>query len=304
MSKGNRLLPHASSWTARTLDLSSYAGQSIKVRFHFDTFDSAVNGYLGWQVDDIQLSGYDEDAYSFTANAGDVLSITTATPGDGSGEPVNGLDPALLLYAPGGSLVAQDLNGAADGRNAVLNYTVPAGQSGVYCVLVRATAGPGDYTVNVAGATGAPAAFPSVTSTSIANGALIAAYPNTYRVTFSRPVLLSSVDASDLTVNGTAATRLHGHRRADAGNSPSPPPTPATACTRSPSPMVPSRRWTGRRCRRSAPRSIPTSRPPPRHRIEPDPRCRHRSRQFHLYGPVQRRHGGRYPGARGRHAGQ
>ena len=45
-------------------------------------------------------AGDQSDRYSFQATAGQELTITTTTPGDDTGEPVNGLDARLELYAP------------------------------------------------------------------------------------------------------------------------------------------------------------------------------------------------------------
>jgi hypothetical protein len=92
------------------------------------------------------------DFYSFLANVGDVLTITTTTPGDGIGEPANTLDPALQLFNPTGALIAFNLNGAADGHNAVIVATVTT--TGQYKIAVLPTAGAGDYTVRVTRASG------------------------------------------------------------------------------------------------------------------------------------------------------
>ncbi|MFN0050943.1 MAG: hypothetical protein ACKV0T_02055, partial [Planctomycetales bacterium] len=145
------------------------------------------------------------DYYSLSAHEGDVLHLTTSTPGGGSGEPQNVVDPSLELYGPSGVLVASDANGAGDGRNALIDYTVPAGAGGLYNVGVRAATTRGEYTLSVTGATGAPTAF-TATGTTPANGALLAGFPATYRVDFSHSVLLSSVAAGDLTVDGIPAS--------------------------------------------------------------------------------------------------
>ena len=38
-----------------------------------------------------------QDFHAFTANAGDVLTLSTTTPGDGAGQPANDLDPILEI---------------------------------------------------------------------------------------------------------------------------------------------------------------------------------------------------------------
>jgi hypothetical protein len=43
------------AWHQTTVDLSPYAGSTVRVRFHFDTFDGALNGYRGWYIDDVLI---------------------------------------------------------------------------------------------------------------------------------------------------------------------------------------------------------------------------------------------------------
>lgn len=90
------------------------------------------------------------DIYQVTANVGQVLSLGTTTPGDNYGDFDNQLDPLVRVYDANFNLVAQDDNSGADGRNAALNYTVPAGAGGTYYLEVvpsDQTAAPtsGDY---------------------------------------------------------------------------------------------------------------------------------------------------------------
>lgn len=148
------------------------------------------------------------DQYAFAASEGDELILRTTTPGDGADEPANGFDPTLELYAPDGSLVAVNDNGAADGRNAQLSYTVPEGAGGLYRVAVRGVSGSrGEYTLAVEGATGQPAPF-TATAVTPADGAQLAGYPESYTLRLSQPVLLTSVQAADLTVDGAAASAV------------------------------------------------------------------------------------------------
>ena len=148
-----------------------------------------------------------EDHYLFQANTGDSLVITTTTPLDGAGEPLNDLDPVLSLYGPTGDLVVTNDNGGTDERNARIEYVVPVDAGGTYRVVIRLVTGRGEYTLNVSGATGAPTPF-QVTNSSPSDGALLAGYPSTYRVDFSQSLLLTSIDATDLTVDGVPATSV------------------------------------------------------------------------------------------------
>jgi len=43
------------TWYWSAYDLSAYAGQSVLVRFFFDTVDSEANNYFGWMVDNIAI---------------------------------------------------------------------------------------------------------------------------------------------------------------------------------------------------------------------------------------------------------
>lgn len=38
------------------VDLSSYSGHTIRVRFHFDSMDLAFNNYAGWYIDDVSIA--------------------------------------------------------------------------------------------------------------------------------------------------------------------------------------------------------------------------------------------------------
>jgi len=136
-----------------------------------------------------------QDQYLVRANAGDVLTITTSTPGGAA----NTLNPKIELFTQSGTTVlASDLNSAADGRNArIASFNVTT--TGVYRIVVSAESGAGDYTLHVTGATGAPVPF-TVASQSVPNGELRATYPTTFRVDLSEPVLLSSIQASDLQI--------------------------------------------------------------------------------------------------------
>jgi subtilase family serine protease/methionine-rich copper-binding protein CopC/type 1 glutamine amidotransferase len=152
------------------------------------------------------------DQYLIAANSGNNLTITTTTPGDGPYEPGNDLDPLLELYDPAGTLVASNNNWSfadgGDGRNARIVYTVAEGAGGTYRVRISPVLGSGDYTLQVAGAIGARVVPLTVTAVSIADGATLTAWPGTLQLDFNSPLLLTSVQAGDLTVNGTPADRV------------------------------------------------------------------------------------------------
>ena len=145
------------------------------------------------------------DQYQIQVNTNDQLIITTTTPGDGANEPANTLDPKLELYAPDGTLVASDDNGASDGRNASINYT--AAQTGAYRIVVSTVSGTGDYILSVQGATGAQTSTLSVASSSIADQTKYNMYndlPTSLDLTFSTLLNQASLDTSKITINGNA----------------------------------------------------------------------------------------------------
>jgi hypothetical protein len=174
--------------------------------------DTPTNTRQGIQLAENEINALlittDADTYSISANAGDVLHITTATPGSGPGQFHNSFDPKVNLYDPSGNLVASDDNSASDGINAQLTYSVPAGRQGAYFVQVVAsplTATPtfGEFVLSVQGATG-PAPLFQVTKTNPPGGSHLRSL-SSIAVDFNDTILLTSLSASSLTVDGTPA---------------------------------------------------------------------------------------------------
>jgi len=50
-------LPDSASFTNATVDLSAYFGLPCFIRFKFDTIDGVNNGFEGWYIDDITITG-------------------------------------------------------------------------------------------------------------------------------------------------------------------------------------------------------------------------------------------------------
>ncbi len=47
------------AWTASdAISLAAYAGQTIELRFRFDSVDEVENGFVGWLVDDVEFTGF------------------------------------------------------------------------------------------------------------------------------------------------------------------------------------------------------------------------------------------------------
>ena len=105
--------------------------------------DPASSGALGYIVGG---STPNEDWYSINVTGEQTLSLTTFTPGDGTGEFSNTLAPRIQLYSPGNVLLATGTV-LADGRNESLSSIVTA--PGLYRVRVTSqNSASGEYFVS------------------------------------------------------------------------------------------------------------------------------------------------------------
>ncbi|MBX3377704.1 MAG: S8 family serine peptidase [Phycisphaeraceae bacterium] len=48
--------PDSAAWTTQTVNLTSFAGQTINLAFRFDTVDNVSNNFRGWHVDDVRIT--------------------------------------------------------------------------------------------------------------------------------------------------------------------------------------------------------------------------------------------------------
>jgi hypothetical protein len=163
-------------------------------------------------IDDITIPGISDlsDFYKIDVEGNRTVEIQTITPARTEGQFVNHLDPMVRLYDASGQLVASDDNSDSDGHNASLRYRVPRGAGGAYYVEVTssaATAEPttGEYLLSVKGDSGKLPAF-RVANTSIPQGSRMRGPIAQVTVDFNDTILLTSLHASDLTVNGVPAT--------------------------------------------------------------------------------------------------
>ncbi len=170
----------------------------------------ATQGFVsGLAGDGLGVAPSPVSYYSVNANAGDNLHFATSTPAGGPNEFVNNLYPELLLYDPNGNLVAVAAGNGSDGRNSVIDFTVPQGDAGQWIIEVAQspnTSAPtfGEYGLTATGATGTLAPF-TVTAATPAPGALIQP-PSTVTISFNQSVFIPSLTAGELEVNGVAAT--------------------------------------------------------------------------------------------------
>jgi len=146
------------------------------------------------------------DEYAVNLAAGDTVTISTATPSDQAGEFVNTLDPVIELRNPNRALVATDDNSGPDGRNALLSYT--AYLTGTYAIrVVGAAETAGEYVLEVSGHTGPASSF-EIIAADPGHRDVLPTAPATMTVQFNDSMLLTSLEASDLTVDGTPAVAV------------------------------------------------------------------------------------------------
>ncbi len=87
---GNAPSGNSGGWILSTIDISSYAGQLVQVRFYFDTNDGAANTFAGWFFDDVEV---------FSGGGSDVMWLSET--------PING------IIQPGDSqIMTVEVNGA------------------------------------------------------------------------------------------------------------------------------------------------------------------------------------------------
>ena len=182
----------------------TYAGDYYIVADSFGSYIGTYRLTATLTTPNLIRSSDSPDFFIFQANAGDSLVLATTTPGDGPGEPLNTLDPIIELYDSAGILVASDDNGAADGHNALVEYAVPAGGTGIYRVAVRSARESGAYTLRVTGATGGIGPGPSLVATSPADGEPLADPPTALVLTLSEALRVDSVEPGDLVIDGGA----------------------------------------------------------------------------------------------------
>jgi len=146
------------------------------------------------------------DFYRINASGGATLEIETSLPAAKSGEFANGLDPVIRLYDSAGNLVASNDNGESDHRNAKLTYKVPKGAAGAYYVEVGAAGSTaGEYVVSVKQASVQLPPF-IVSAINPADGSRVHGPVGQFTIDFNDVVLLTTLQASDVRIDGISAT--------------------------------------------------------------------------------------------------
>jgi extracellular elastinolytic metalloproteinase len=81
------------AWYEVEIDLSSYIGQNVWIRFEFDTLDSIANNYTGWYVDDVEIISQASVSNTACVDAaeGDSACDTLVTPVEATSGPTGTL---------------------------------------------------------------------------------------------------------------------------------------------------------------------------------------------------------------------
>jgi hypothetical protein len=130
-STSSAQLPLSSAWRNASFSLSAFAGQTVLVRFSFDTVDSTLNNFEGWYVDDVQLTAPAtwHDYYSFSASANDVVSAALKN--------LSGIGTNVFLEDCAGTVLATGAGGSTNYESGIRNFIITTG--GTYFLRVSGT---------------------------------------------------------------------------------------------------------------------------------------------------------------------
>jgi hypothetical protein len=124
-------LPLSGAWRNASFSLGAFAGQTVLIRFSFDTVDGILNNFEGWYVDDVQLAapGAWNDYYSFSASANDVVSAAL--------ENLSGAGTNVFLEDCVGTVLATGAGGSTNYDSGIRNFLITTG--GTYFLRVSGT---------------------------------------------------------------------------------------------------------------------------------------------------------------------
>ncbi len=90
-----------SVWELREVDLSAFAGSTIRLRFFFDTVDSLFNNFRGWYVDDVEITGGGLAAFPAMVETDEDVSVALGiVPVDGE------IDEVVIGDVPDGAFLS------------------------------------------------------------------------------------------------------------------------------------------------------------------------------------------------------
>jgi len=70
-------LGQVGKWVQVYFDLTQYVGQTVNIRFRFDTIDNLYNGFRGWLIDDISVTGSTLPGPTITSVTPQVITFTS-----------------------------------------------------------------------------------------------------------------------------------------------------------------------------------------------------------------------------------
>jgi len=74
-STGLQSVPSSTlTWSAATIDLTGYVGNTVQIQFEFDTVDNQFNNLEGWYIDDVVVRGVANRTHKVTVGNGDTLT--------------------------------------------------------------------------------------------------------------------------------------------------------------------------------------------------------------------------------------
>ncbi|HEX5081206.1 MAG TPA: PxKF domain-containing protein [Blastocatellia bacterium] len=126
-------LPESAVWRNISFSLAAFSGQTVLIRFSFDTLDSIANAFEGWYVDDVQLSTPSvwSDYYSFSANPGHVVSAALKN--------LAGTGTNVFLEDEAGAVLATGVGGSTNYESGIRSF--PITTCGTYYLRVSGTVG-------------------------------------------------------------------------------------------------------------------------------------------------------------------
>jgi hypothetical protein len=124
-------LPLSGVWRNASFSLAAFAGQTVLIRFSFDTVDNIANNFEGWYVDDVQLNapGAWTDYYSISAGANDVVSAALKN--------LSGVGTNVFLEDCAGTVLATGAGGSTNYDSGIGNFLITTG--GTYFLRVSGT---------------------------------------------------------------------------------------------------------------------------------------------------------------------